>query len=57
MKDKYKFGMFGIGTLAYLETLATLYGMNGTYFGLTLAGIGAIMGGVIGYSVKGSDEK
>lgn len=59
MKDKYILGMFGIGALVVLEGIALYVGLDGAMFGTVVAGIGSIIGGIVGYEYgkKGGKEE
>ena len=59
MNDKYILGMFGIGALVVLEAIALYTGLDGAMFGTVVAGIGSIIGGIVGYEYgkKGGKEE
>lgn len=59
MEAKYVLGMFGIGALVVLEVFALHTGLDGAMFGTVVAGIGSIIGGIVGYEYgkKGGKEE
>ncbi len=57
MDPKYIFGMFAIGSIVTLETVAMFKGINGQGFATAIAAVVAISAGVIGYAIGRKEDK